>query len=64
MNRDFLRGLRNVIRGGLIVLVLIVTSITVFFNTGDVYWNDIAFCVWCICLVQFIQYMDELDSRG
>ena len=60
---ELLRGIRGIIRGCLLMAALVVSSISVFSSSGGEFWNDIAFCVWCICLVQLTQLMDDWDTK-
>ena len=55
---------RHVIRGVLLMVALVVSTISVFFTTGGEFWSDIAFCVWCIVIVQLTQLMDDLDTKA
>ena len=59
---NLLRGIRNIIRGCLLMVALIVSTIALY-QGGD-FTADIAFCIWCVCIVQFIDYMEYLDNRG
>jgi|19_taG_2_1085344.scaffolds.fasta_scaffold08517_1 hypothetical protein len=59
---NLLRGIRNIIRGCLMMIALAVSSIAMY--QGGEFTQDIAFCIWCICIVQFIDYLEYLDNRG
>jgi len=59
---DLLRGIRNIIRGSLMVVALAISSIAIY-QGGD-FTSDIAFCIWCVCIVQFIDWLEYLDNRG
>ena len=59
---NLLRGIRNIIRGCLLMVALMVSTIALY-QGGD-FTSDIAFCIWCVCIVQLIDYMEYLDNRG
>ncbi len=61
---NFLSGLRHTIRGVLLMVALVVSTISVFFTSGGEFWSDIAFCVWCIVIVQLTQLMDDWDTKA
>ena len=47
------------IKGILLGAMLVVSTITVFFTDGTPYWNDIAFCVWALCILTVADYFDK-----
>ncbi len=47
--------MRNTIKGLLLSLVLILSSIAMYI--GEL--SDIAFCIWCLTLVQLIDFIEE-----
>ena len=59
MHRDFMRGLTRYLKGILLAIVLVVSTITVFFTDGTPYWNDMAFIVWGLCIVSLTDYLDR-----
>ena len=59
MNRNFVRGLARILKGVLLMVTLVVSTITVFFNSSTPYWNDIAFCVWALCILTLTDYFDR-----
>ena len=59
MKHDFVKGLHRLLKGVLLSVVLVVSTITVFFNNGTPYWNDMAFMVWCLCIVTLTEYFDK-----
>ena len=59
MKRDFIVGLTRLLKRTLLAIVLVVSTITVFFTDGTPYWNDMAFIVWCLCIVTLTDYFDK-----
>ena len=59
MNNNFIRGLTKTLKGILLSVVLVVSTINVFFNGGVAYWNDMAFIVWALCIVSLSDYFDK-----
>ena len=59
MNSNFVRGLSNILKGVLLAVTLVVSTITVFFSDGMAYWNDMAFIVWCLCIIMTTEYFDR-----
>jgi len=59
MYDDFIRGLFRIFKGCLLAIVLVVSTITVFFTDGVAYWNDMAFIVWCLCVITLADYFDK-----
>ena len=49
--------LRNTIKGILLSLVLVLSSIGMYMG-GE--FSDIAFCIWCLTLVQIIEFAEEI----
>ena len=47
--------LRNTIKGILLSLVLVLSSIGMYMG-GE--FSDIAFCIWCLTLVQLVDFME------
>ena len=47
---------RNIIKGVLLSMVLTLSSIG-FYIGGEL--SDIAFCIWCLTIVQFIDFIEE-----
>ncbi len=47
--------MRNTIKGILLSLVLILSSIGMYVG-GE--FSDIAFCIWCLTLVQLVDFME------
>ena len=45
---------RNTIKGILLSLVLILSSIAMYM--GEL--SDIAFCIWCLTIVQLVEFME------
>ena len=58
---NFLRGIRNIIRGSLMMVALVVSTAAMY-QGGD-FTQDIAFCIWCVCIVQFIDWLEYMDNR-
>ena len=56
---NFIRGLTKTLKGVLLAVVLVVSTITTFFTDGTPYWNDMAFMVWCLCIVTLTDYFDK-----
>jgi len=54
-----MRGLTRYLKGILLAIVLVVSTITVFFTDGTPYWNDMAFIVWGLCIVSLTDYLDR-----
>ena len=48
--------MRNTIKGLLLSLVLVLSSIGMYM--GEM--SDIAFCIWCLTLVQIIEFAEEI----
>ena len=47
--------MRNTIKGILLSLVLILSSIGMYM--GEM--SDIAFCIWCLTIVQLVEFMES-----
>ena len=47
--------MKNTIKGILLSLVLILSSIGMYVG-GE--FSDIAFCIWCLTLVQLVDFME------
>ena len=47
--------LKNTIKGILLSLVLVLSSIGMYMG-GE--FSDIAFCIWCLTLVQLVDFME------
>ena len=52
----FTRLTKNIIKGILLSLVLVLSSIGVWVG-GE--FSDIAFCIWCLTLVQLVDFMED-----
>ena len=48
---------KNLTKGVLLSLVLILSSIGMYMG-GE--FSDIAFCIWCLTLVQLIEFIEEI----
>ena len=59
MKYNFAKGLTKLLKGVLLAVVLVVSTITTFFTDGTPYWNDMAFIVWCLCIVTLSDYFDR-----
>jgi hypothetical protein len=59
MNKNFITGLHRLFKVTLLAIVLVVSTISVFFTDSMVYWNDMAFIVWCLCIVTITDYFDK-----
>ncbi len=59
MNPQFLKGLTKVLKGVLLSVVLVISTIATFLTDGTPYWNDMAFIVWCLCIVTIVDYFDK-----
>ena len=59
MHPQFLKGLTRLLKGVLLAIVFVVSTITVFFTDGTPYWNDMAFIVWGLCIVSLTDYLDK-----
>ncbi len=59
MYDNFIRGLANMFKGVLLAVTLVVSTMTVFFTDGTPYWNDMAFIVWCLCIITLADYFDK-----
>ena len=59
MKNNFVRGLAGLFKGVLLAVTLVISTITVFFNNGTPYWNDMAFIVWCLCVISLADYFDK-----
>ena len=59
MNRNFVRGLARILKGVLLMVTLVVSTIVVFFNNGTPYWDDMGFIVWCLCIITLADYFDQ-----
>ena len=57
--REFTKGLSKLLKGVLLAVTLVVSTITVFFNSGTPYWNDMGFIVWCLCIVMITEYFER-----
>ena len=56
---NVLKSLIAILKGILITILTVVSTITVFFSDGTPYWNDMAFIVWCLCIVSLTDYFDK-----
>ena len=56
---NFSKGLTRMLKGVLLAVTLVVSTITVFFTDGTPYWNDMAFIVWALCIVSLSDYYDK-----
>ena len=56
---QFIKGLTKLLKGVLLTIVLIASTITTFFTDGTPYWNDMAFIVWGLCIVTLVDWVDE-----
>jgi len=52
-------GLSRMLKGVLLTITLIASTITVFWSDGMAYWNDMAFIVWCLCIIMTTEYFDR-----
>ena len=59
MYSNFIKGLTKVLKGILLAVVLVVSTIVTFFTDGTPYWNDMAFIVWALCVVSITDYFDK-----
>jgi hypothetical protein len=59
MHPQFLKGLTKVLKGVLLSVVLVISTIATFLTDGTPYWNDMAFIVWCLCIVTIVDYFDK-----
>ena len=59
MHSNFVRGLTKYLKGVLLTIVLIVSTISTFFTDGSPYWNDMAFIVWGLCIVTLVDWLDK-----
>ena len=62
MHPQFIRGLAKYLKGILLAIVLVVSTIATFFTDGTPYWNDMAFIVWGLCIVTLVDWLDEYDN--
>ena len=56
---NFIVGLSRMLKGVLLTITLIASTITVFWSDGMAYWNDMAFIVWCLCIIMTTEYFDR-----
>ena len=56
---QFIKGLTKYLKGILLAIVLVISTITVFFTDGSPYWNDMAFIVWGLCIVTLVDWLDK-----
>ena len=54
-----MKDMIQIIKGCLLGVMLVVSTITVFFSDGMAYWNDMAFIVWCLCIIMTTEYFDR-----
>jgi len=59
MHPQFLKGLTKLLKGVLLSVVLVISTIATFLTEGTPYWNDMAFIVWCLCIVTVVDYFDK-----
>ena len=62
MHPQFIKGLTKYLKVILLAIVLIVSTITVFFTDSTQYWNDMAFIVWGLCIVTLVDYFDDENN--
>ena len=62
MHPQFIKGLTKYLKGILLAIVLVISTITVFFTDGSPYWNDMAFIVWGLCIVTLVDWVDEQSN--
>ena len=49
----------RIIKGCLLGITLVASTIAVFFTDTTPYWNDITFIVWCLCIILTIDVIDK-----
>ena len=59
MRDNFVRGLARIFKGVLLTVTLVVSTMATFFTDGTPYWNDMAFIVWCLCIITLADYFDK-----
>jgi len=59
MNKNFITGLARLFKGMLLTYTLVVSTLAVFWSDGMRYWNDMAFIVWCLCIMIVLEIIDE-----
>ena len=62
MKHSFAKGLTKYLKGILLAVVLVASTITTFFTDGTPYWNDMAFIVWGLCIVTLVDWVDEQSN--
>jgi glycerol uptake facilitator-like aquaporin len=56
---QFIKGLTKLLKGVLLTIVLIISTIATFLTDNSPYWNDMAFIVWGLCIVTLVDWVDE-----
>ena len=56
---QFIKGLTKLLKGVLLTIVLIISTIARFLTDNSPYWNDMAFIVWGLCIVTLVDWVDE-----
>tara|TARA_Y100000592_G_scaffold30971_1_gene49388 strand:+ start:186 stop:407 length:222 start_codon:yes stop_codon:yes gene_type:complete len=56
---QFIKGLTRMLKGLLLFIVLILSTIATFITDNTPYWNDMAFIVWGLCIVTIVDHFDE-----
>ena len=56
---QFIKGLTKLLKGVLLTIVLIISTIATFLTDNSPYWNDMAFIVWCLCVITLADYFDK-----
>jgi hypothetical protein len=51
--------LTKLLKGVLLTIVLIISTIATFLTDNSPYWNDMAFIVWGLCIVTLVDWVDE-----
>ena len=56
---QFIKGLTKLLKGVLLTIVLIISTIATFLTDNSPYWNDMAFIVWGLCIVTLVDWVGE-----
>ena len=59
----YMENIMRIVKGILLGVVLIISTIVVFLTDHTPYWNDIAFIVWCLTIVITIDMFDRGNSK-
>ena len=58
MNKNFITGLHKVLKGCLLLITLVTSTMAVFLNQDIASWSEMPFIVWCFSLIILVELID------